>query len=82
MLKDILKILEEELSLELNDVTEKSTLFSQGIDSITFMTLVIYIEEKYGIEFTFDGIFMQKYSEVTFGNLIEEIQNLIDGKIN
>ena len=31
MLKDILKILEEELSLELNDVTEKSTLFSQGI---------------------------------------------------
>lgn len=80
MLNDILEILDKELDLKLENVSENDSILSCGIDSITFMTMIIYIEEKYNIEFAFDGIFMQEYSEVTFGNLIEEIHILINGK--
>ena len=80
MLNDIGEILRTELEIDISDATKDDTLLSVGIDSITFMTLVIYVEEKFDIEFTFDGVFMQEYKTVTFGDLMEEIQKLIDEK--
>lgn len=81
MLNDILIILNNELDIEIVNATEETVLSSVGIDSITFMTLIIYIEEKYGIQFSFDGIFMQDYSTLTFKSLIQEITDLISKKV-
>ena len=80
MLNEILEILNAELEMVIENVSEDTTLASVGIDSITFMTLIVYLEEKYGIEFSFDGIFMQEYTSVTFKNLMEEICALLDKK--
>ena len=80
MLNEILMIMKNELEIELTNVTEETALVAVGIDSITFMTLIIYIEEKYDIQFSFDGIFMQEYSTLTFKLLIKEINDLISRK--
>ena len=80
MLIEILEILNAELEMVIENVSEETTLASTGIDSITFMTLIIYLEEKYEIEFSFDGIFMQEYTSVTFKDLMEEIRVLLDQK--
>lgn len=80
MLNEILSILKNELEIEIINVTEETALSTVGIDSITFMTLIIYIEEKYEIQFSFDGIFMNDYSTLTFKSLIKEITDLMSKK--
>lgn len=80
MFEKILDILTNEMDLKFENVREDDTLVSIGIDSITFMTLIIYLEDKYNIEFSFDGIFMQNYYDITFSNLINEAKSLIGDK--
>ena len=78
ILEKIVEIVNKEFDIKLENVLSSDTLISYGIDSIAFMTMIIYIEEEYSIEFSFDGIFMKEYSDVTFDDLMEEINNLIN----
>lgn len=80
MLNAILDILQNELEVDVTDVTEDTNLVDIDVDSIIFMTLIVYLEEKFDIEFSFDGIFMQEYSQITFKSLIKEINQLIAQK--
>ena len=80
MLKCITDIINNELELDLTVVSENDKLSERGLDSITFMMLIVYLEEKFDIEFSFDGIFMQQFVEVSFGDLIKEIDTLIQIK--
>lgn len=80
MLNAILDILQNELEVDVTDVTEDTNLADIDVDSIIFMTLIVYLEEKFDIEFSFDGIFMQEYSQITFKSLIKEINQLIAQK--
>ena len=80
MLECIIEMINNELELNLANVSENDKLSERGLDSITFMMLIIYIEEKFEIEFNFDGIFMQQFVDVSFGDLILEIEKLIQMK--
>ena len=41
------------------------------------MALIVYLEEEFNIEFSFDGIFMNDYSNITMKNLMNEIETLL-----
>lgn len=77
MKEKILKIINKEFGLQLTSVSEDDTLFSLGLDSIAFMALIVYLEEEFNIEFSFDGIFMNDYSNITMKNLMNEIETLL-----
>lgn len=50
ILEKLKEIMEENLSVEKDDITLESTFESLGIDSLDTFQLVIEIEEEFGIE--------------------------------
>lgn len=53
-----------ELVSDLEDIRDDDELFIVGIDSINLVTLILEIENKYGIEFDVEEIDMEKFKTI------------------
>lgn len=73
----IIHIAKDELEQNMcvRDLDEK--LIECGIDSLCYMALAVYIEERYDIELTFIDDQSIDYTELTFSHFIDLILNEI-----
>lgn len=71
---DIIKIIKKNCALD-DDVTFDSKFFELSIDSLSFISVIVEIEECFGIDCG-DGLVMSEYE--TVGDLIK----FSEGKIN
>lgn len=73
----VIEILNEELNIkvEMNEIDE--TLQSLNIDSLSFMMLIVYLENALSIEIDTTKIFDEDYLNLTLNTIIEYIYNLI-----
>ena len=74
----ISKILKEELNQENKELDLNKTLVESGIDSITLMMLIVYIENELNIEIDLlDGL-NEEYSQITVNALVKAISNKLE----
>lgn len=69
----IKNILSEELNLHIKDIEPEKNLLELGIDSITFMMLLVFVEERLSIEIDLADGLNEEYSKVTFAAFIDAI---------
>ena len=70
-------ILNNELELNVKDLYLDKTLLSLGIDSISFMTLIVYLEDKLSIEIELIDGLSDEYTKITLDTLV----GIIFGKV-
>lgn len=74
----IKKILTEELDLEDKELELEKTLLESGIDSITLMMLIVYIENELSIEIDMTEGLNDEYSQMTVNTLVRAICNKME----
>lgn len=75
VLQNIVQIVNRELEITLPcEINSKDTLLDIGIDSIAFMALIVYLEEIYQMEITFDEEMFSNYLSFTIGDLLKYIE--------
>jgi len=72
------EILSNELELGIKDLEPQKTLLELGIDSISLMTLIVYIEEKLSIEIDLAGDLSAEYSKITMDALVKCISEKLE----
>lgn len=75
--KEIIKIIEFITDKELIDVS--GNLFDIGINSLEYVRLIVGLEEKFGIEFTYD--FYENYENQNIDDIVTYILGRIDGNV-
>ena len=74
----IIKIIQEELNINLTKpINKENTLMELGIDSISFMALIVYIENQFTIELLDIEEFSNDYENLSLARFID----LVDKKI-
>ena len=71
VLKKISGIINEKLHINTGELCEETLLQDIGIDSITLMTMIIYIEQEFQIKINFD-------ENITGENASPTIKNILD----
>ena len=64
------RIINKELEINTKNIKPNKTLLELGIDSIRFMTLVVYLEEEMSIEIDFMNGLEEEYSKNTIDTLV------------
>lgn len=67
--------LQEDLVLDVDKINDDDDLFIVGVDSINLVSLIIAIEEEFGVEFDTELIEMEKFQ--TINDISNTIRNLI-----
>lgn len=70
-------ILNDELNICMNDIFEEKTLLELGIDSISLMTLIVYIEDRLSIEIEVSDVLVDDYSKITLDMLVNAIEQVL-----
>lgn len=78
ILSAIREILNNDLEIVFSENQLDSTLLELGIDSILFMTLLVYLENKLSIEIDLSENLNHDYSKITINLLLELICNKLD----
>ena len=73
--EELINIIKEAVK-DNQDITKETVLADLGIDSITFISLIIEIEDRYDIEFDDEKMMIEQYK--TIGDLIIYIKESID----
>ncbi len=70
--EDVLRIVSKNMQIDL-DVTEDihTNLYDRGLDSITYVKIIVCLEEKFGI--TFDDVFMVDVKNTTIEKIAQYI---------
>lgn len=71
VLEKVLAIIRGKLHINPGELCEKTLLQEIGVDSITLMTMIIYIEQEFQIKINFD-------ENITGENASPTIKNIVD----
>lgn len=74
----IKEILNNEIELSVKDTKPDKTLIELGIDSISLMTLIVYIEDRLSIEIDLTDGLSEEYSKITLDTFIKAIQGKLE----
>ena len=76
-LERVLKILKEKefISSSVDEISADGELRTLGLNSISFIKLVVALEQEFGIEFDDQYLYMDNIK--TFGDLVEYIDSTI-----
>lgn len=72
------EILNNELELNINNIEPDKTLLELGIDSISLMSLIVYLEEKLSIEIDLTGGLNDEYSKITLDTLVRSVAEKLE----
>lgn len=67
------EILNNEINIEIRELKINNTLLDLGLDSISFMMLIVHIEERLSIEIDLTEELSEEYSELTIEVLVNEV---------
>lgn len=76
------EILNNEISIEIRELKINNTLLDLGLDSISFMMLIVHIEERLSIEIDLTEELSEEYSELTIEVLVNEVYCKLKQKRN
>ena len=76
--KKIIEIIKECCALTEDSITEKSEIKEISLDSLSFIELVVKLEEEYGISFDDEQLNIYDYETVT--DIITTVEELINAK--
>jgi acyl carrier protein len=76
-LDKIISIAKNDLNLIIQDALPTDTLSTHRIDSLEYMSLIVYIENHYDIEIEFSDAMLNDFSLITFQDLINEMERAL-----
>lgn len=76
----IKQILKDEIKMDINKVELHNTLEELGIDSISFMMLIVHVENRLSIEIDMIEGLDEEFSKLTIDMLVNVISGRLDQK--
>lgn len=74
------RILKDEIKMDINKVELHNTLEELGIDSISFMMLIVHVENRLSIEIDMIEGLDEEFSKLTIDMLVNVISGRLDQK--
>ena len=71
--EEISRIFIVELGREYVQIDENVAVYDSGIDSIEFMSLLVYLEVNFQIEIDYVKNFSMHFEEITYGDIIKAV---------
>lgn len=76
MTEKIIELIKQNCALEENNVTPETKLKEISLDSLSFISLIVNLEQEFGIEFDDEELNIYEWETV------QEIINLVEEKAN